>query len=67
MAVVTQPVRIYRVRAGRLGSSALFLALVLAAPAALLLGRALPAHGVGLILRLAAASACVLIVPPMIV
>ena len=63
MAVVTQPVRIYRVRAGRLGSSALFLALVLAAPAALVLGRALPAHGLGLILRLTAASACVLIVP----
>ena len=63
MAVVTQPMRIYRVRAGRLGSSALFLALVLAAPAALVLGRALPAHGLGLILRLTAASACVLIVP----
>jgi hypothetical protein len=63
VAVVTQPVRIYRVRAGRLGSSALFLALVLAAPAALVLGRALPAHGLGLILRLTAASACVLIVP----
>ena len=63
MAVVTQPIRIYRVGAGRLGSSALFLALVLAAPAALVLGRALPAHGVGLVLRLAAASACVLIVP----
>ena len=55
--------RVYRVRAGRLGSSAFFLALVLAAPAALLLGRALPAHGIGLIIRLAAASACVLIVP----
>ena len=63
MAVVTQPVRIYRVGAGRIGSSALFLALVLTAPAALVLGRALPAHGLGLILRLTAASACVLIVP----
>ena len=63
MAVVTQPMRIYRVGAGRLGSSALFLALVLAAPAALVLGRALPAHGLGLILRLTAASACVLLVP----
>jgi hypothetical protein len=60
---VTQPIRIYRVGAGRLGSSALFLALVLAAPAALVLGRALPAHGLGLILRLTAASSCVLIVP----
>jgi hypothetical protein len=55
--------RIYRVGTGRFGSSALFLALVLAAPAALVLGRALPAHGLGLILRLTAASACVLIVP----
>jgi len=55
--------RIYRVRAGRVGSSALFLVFVLAAPAALLLGRALPAHGLGLVLRLAAASACVLLVP----
>jgi len=60
---VTQPIRIYRVGAGRLGSSALFLALVLAAPAVLVLGRALPAHGLGLILRLAAASACVLLLP----
>jgi Family of unknown function (DUF6541) len=63
VAVVTQPIRIYRVGAGRLASSALFLALVLAAPAALVLGRALPAHGLGLILRLTAAAACVLIVP----
>ena len=63
MAVMTQPMRVYRVRAGRLGSSALFLALVLAAPLALLVGRALPAHGIGLVIRLTAASACVLIVP----
>ena len=63
MAVVSQPVQIYRVGAGRVGGSALFLVLVLAAPAALLLGRALPAHGLGLVLRLAAASACVLLVP----
>jgi len=63
VAVVSQPVQIYRVGAGRVGGSALFLVLVLAAPAALLLGRALPAHGLGLVLRLAAASACVLLVP----
>jgi hypothetical protein len=63
VAVVTQPMRVYRVRAGRATSSAFFLALVLAAPLALVLGRALPAHGLGLILRLTAASACVLIVP----
>jgi hypothetical protein len=63
VAVVTQPMRVYRVRAGRATSSAFFLALVLAAPLALVLGRALPAHGLGLVLRLTAASACVLIVP----
>ena len=34
--------RIYRVGYGRIGSSALFLALVAAAPAALVLGRLLP-------------------------
>jgi hypothetical protein len=63
MAVVSQPMQIYRVGAGRFVSSALFLALVLAAPAALLLGRALPPHGLGLVIRLAAAAACVLLVP----
>ncbi|HEY2938940.1 MAG TPA: DUF6541 family protein [Gaiellaceae bacterium] len=63
MAVVTQPMQIYRVGAGRIASSALFLGLVLAAPAALLLGRALPPHGLGLVLRLAAATACVMLVP----
>ena len=63
MAVVTQPMQIYRVGAGRIGSSVLFLGLVLAAPAALLLGRLLPPHGLGLVLRLSAASACVLLVP----
>jgi hypothetical protein len=63
VAVVSQPMQIYRVGAGRLVSSSLFLGLVLAAPAALVLGRALPPHGLGLVLRLAAASACVLLVP----
>jgi len=55
--------QIYRVGAGRIVSSALFLALVLAAPAALVLGRALPAHGLGLVLRLAGATACVVLLP----
>ena len=63
MAVVSQPMQIYRVGAGRVVSSALFLALMLAAPALLVLGRALPAHGLGLVLRLAAATACVVLVP----
>ncbi len=63
MAVVSVPMRTYRRRVNRLGPSARFLALVAAAPAALVLGRLLPEHGLGLALRLAAASACVLIVP----
>ncbi|HEU5065227.1 MAG TPA: hypothetical protein VFT86_05000 [Gaiellaceae bacterium] len=63
MAVVSQPIRIYRAGVGRVGSSMLFLALVLSAPALLGLARLLPADGLGLALRLAAASACVLLVP----
>ena len=63
MAVVSVPMRIYRVGAGRIGSAALFLALVAAAPAALVLGRLLPAHGPGLVLRLTAAAVCVLLLP----
>jgi hypothetical protein len=55
--------QIYRAGVGRLGSSVLFLALVLAAPALLGLARLLPAEGLGLALRLAAAAACILLVP----
>jgi hypothetical protein len=63
VAVVSVPVRTYRSGAGRLGSSALFLALVAAAPVTLGLARLLPAHGPALALRLTAAAACVLLVP----
>ena len=63
MAVVSAPMQIYRAGAGRIVSSAAFLALVLAAPALLALSRLLPPEGLGLALRLAAASACVLLVP----
>jgi len=63
VAVVSAPMQIYRAGAGRIASSALFLALVLAAPAVLVLGRALPSDGAGLVIRLAAAAACVLLVP----
>ena len=63
MAVMSAQVRIYRAGFGRSGSSALFLLLVAAAPAILGLGLLLPAHGPGLVLRLAAAAACVLLVP----
>jgi hypothetical protein len=63
MAVVSAPMQIYRAGAGRIVASAAFLALVLAAPALLGLSRLLPAEGLGLALRLAAAAACVLLVP----
>jgi hypothetical protein len=63
VAVVSAPMQIYRAGAGRIGSSALFLGLVLTAPALLGLARLLPAEGLALALRLAAASACVLLVP----
>ena len=63
MAVMSARVQIYRVRAGRIGASALFLLLVAAAPAALALGRLLPPHGVGLVVRLTTAAACVLLLP----
>jgi hypothetical protein len=63
MAVMSARVQIYRVGLGRIASSALFLMLVAAAPATLVLGRALPAHGPGLVLRLAGAAACVLLLP----
>ena len=63
MAALNVPVRLYRTGFGRVGSSALFFALVASAPGALVLGRLLPAHGFGLVLRLAAAAACVLLVP----
>jgi hypothetical protein len=55
--------RIYRVGSGRIGSAALFLGLVAAGPALLVLGRAMPAEGLGLVLRLSAAAACVLLLP----
>ncbi|MEO8289681.1 MAG: hypothetical protein ABI649_01635 [Gaiellaceae bacterium] len=45
------------------GPNLWFLALVASAPAALLVGRALPEHGPWLAFRLLAAAACVLLVP----
>jgi hypothetical protein len=60
---VSERIQLYRAGAGRIGSSALFLGLVLAAPALLGLARLLPDDGLGLALRLAAASVCVLLLP----
>jgi hypothetical protein len=45
VAVVSVPMRTYRAGAGRIGSSALFLLLVAAAPTALAFARLLPPHG----------------------
>jgi len=63
VAVLSAPVRLYRTGLGRIGSSALFLGLIASAPAVLALGRLLPAHGPGLVVRLSAATACVLLLP----
>jgi hypothetical protein len=50
------PARLSQIRLG-------VLALAFAAPAALLLARLLPAHGVGLAMRIGAATVCVLVLP----
>ena len=63
MAVMSARAQVYRVGVGRIGSSAFFLLFVGTAPAALIIGRLLPAHGPGLVLRLAGAAACVLLLP----
>ena len=63
MDVVSEPMRVYRVGLGRIGASALFWRAVAAAPAALVVGRLLEPHGLGLVLRLAGAAACVLLPP----
>ncbi len=67
MVAVTPSMRLYRAGLGRLAGSFLFLGLVLAAPALLGLARLLPAEGVALAVRLAAATACVLLVPGAII
>jgi hypothetical protein len=67
MVAVSAGVRTYRAGLGRLASSFLFLGLVLAAPAVLGVARLLPAEGVALAIRLAAATACVLLLPGAII
>jgi hypothetical protein len=58
---------VYRAGLGRLSSALLFVGLVAAAPALLALARLLPPEGPALALRLAAATACVLLLPGAIV
>jgi hypothetical protein len=67
VVAVSQSVRVYRAGLGRLASSVVFLGLVVSAPALLGLARLLPAEGLGLALRLSAATACVLLLPGAIV
>ena len=63
MAVVSERIQIYRAGAGRIGSSALFLGLVLAAPALLGLGRLLPDERAGARAPARRGFRCVLLVP----
>ena len=63
MAVVSEPMQIYRVGCGRIGRRRSSWRSCSLRPALLVLARLLPAEGVGLALRLAAAAACVLLVP----
>jgi hypothetical protein len=67
MVAVSAGMRTYRAGLGRLASSFLFLAVVLGAPALLGLARLLPAEGVALAVRLTAATACVLLLPGVII
>jgi hypothetical protein len=67
VVALTEAVRVYRTGLGRVGGSLVFLGLLAVAPALLLLARLLPAEGLPLALRLAAATACVLLLPGAIV
>lgn len=66
MVAVSERV-VYRAGLGRFSSALLFVGLVAAAPALLALARLLPPEGPALALRLAAATACVLLLPGAIV
>jgi hypothetical protein len=64
VVAVTESIRVYRAGLGRIGGSLIFLGLL----AALLgIARLLPAEGPSLALRLAAATACVLLLPGAII
>jgi hypothetical protein len=67
LVAVSEGVRFYRAGLGRVGGSLLFLGLLATAPAVLALARLVPAEGAGLVLRLAAATACVLLLPGAVV
>ena len=63
MVAMSEGVRVYRTGLGRVGGSVVFLGLLATAPALLVLARLFPPEGVALALRLAAATACVLLLP----
>ena len=63
MVAVSEGVRVYRAGLGRVSGSLVFLGLLAAAPALLVLARLFPPEGLALALRLAAATACVLLLP----
>ncbi len=63
VVAMSEGVRVYRAGLGRIGGSLVFLGLLATAPALLVLARLFPPEGVALALRLAAATACVLLLP----
>jgi hypothetical protein len=63
VVAMSEGVRVYRAGLGRIGGSVVFLGMLAAAPVLLLLARLFPPEGVALALRLAAATACVLLLP----
>lgn len=65
--MVAMSMRVYRSGLGRIGGSLVFLGLIVFAPAVLWLARLLPAEGPALALRLAAATACVVLLPGAVV
>jgi hypothetical protein len=67
VVAVTETVRVYRTGLGKIGGSLAFVGLLASAPILLLLARLLPEEGPALALRLAAATACVLLLPGAIV
>ena len=67
MVAVSESIRVYRAGLGRVGGSLIFVGLLALPPVVLVLARLLPAEGLALALRLAAATACVLLVPGAIV
>jgi hypothetical protein len=67
VVAVSEATRVYRTGLGRFGGSLIFLAMLSVAPVLLALARLLPAEGPSLALRLAAATACVLLLPGAVV